>query len=142
MTIRDADYGDITKIVARGIWHHEELKIPWAFDELSAAQSVLALVRAGTLLVTDNVAGYIGYELGPMYFNHDVIVAKEHFWYVLPSERKTGLGMALLEAARTKAKKQGATWFSVQLPQESKRAIELVEKEGYQLMHGEYGVAL
>ena len=77
-----------------------------------------------------------------MYFNHSIRVAKEHFWYVLPSERNTGLGMALLEEARRQAKDLGATWFSVQLPQASKRAIELVEKHGFELMHGEYGVAL
>jgi len=142
VTIRDANHDDITKIVARGILHHEELNIPWEFDALSAAESVLALISNGTLLVDDLVNGYIGYEVGPMYFNFSVKVAKEHFWYVLPTERKTGLGMALLEAAQAKAKSQGATWFSVQLPQASKRAIELVEKHDFELMHGEYGVAL
>ena len=140
--IRPAEYDDVTKIVARGILHHKELGIPWPFDDVSTAETVLALIRAGTLLVDDAVNGYIGFEIGPMYFNHEVRVAKEHFWYVLPAKRNTGLGMALLEAAQLEAKKQGATWFSVQLPQESKRAMEIVGEHGYKLMHGEYGVAL
>jgi GNAT superfamily N-acetyltransferase len=140
--IRDAEPADITKIVARGALHHKELKMPWEFDEVSTAKTVLQLMQAGTLLVEDEIKGYIGYEIGGIYFNHDAKLATEHFWYVLPSERKTGLGTELLEAAKAKAKTQGATWFSVQLPPQSSAAIDLVENQGWIKMHGIYGVDL
>ena len=140
--IRDATLDDLTALVARGALHHEELGFPWAYDEESTAISCAKLIGLGTLLVEDNVGGYIGYEIGPIYFNNAVLLATEHFWYVLPSERATGLGMALLKAAQDKAKSQGAHWFSTQLPPQSHSAIDLVENKNFQLMHGIYGVDL
>ncbi len=140
--IRDAVLDDLAGLVARGKLHHEELGFPWAYDEESTAFSCVKLIQAGTLLVEDTLKGYIGYELGGIYFNLNVILATEHFWYVLPSDRDTGLGQQLLKAAQDKAKAQGADWFSTQLPQQSKAAAQLVDKQGFSLMHGIYGIAL
>ena len=142
VTIRAAEEKDIVGIVSRGALHHEELAMPWPFDPVSTANTVRALIEQDSLLVEDRLAGYIGYEIGGIYFNHNVKLATEHFWYVLPSHRDTGLGNQLLEAAKTKATAQGADWFGVQLPQNSKEAINLVNKKGFIKMHGIYGVSL
>ena len=64
--IRDATLDDLTKLVARGALHHEELGFPWSYDERSTAESCAKLIGLGTLLVEDNLGGYIGYELGPI----------------------------------------------------------------------------
>ena len=140
--IRSASREDLTGIVARGALHHEELGMPWPYDPESVAKSVVSLMDSGWLLVEDNLAGYIGYEIGGIYFNHDVKIATEHFWYVLPSDRGTGLGDELLKAAQAKAKTQGAVHFAVQLPPQSHTAIDLVEHKGFTKMHGIYGVNL
>ncbi len=140
--IRSATLDDLTKIVARGALHHEELAMPWPYDEVSAARTVVNLIENDWLIVEDNCAGYFGYEIGGIYFNHNVKIATEHFWYVLPAERGSGLGGQLLEAAKDKAKSQGASWFSTQLPPQSGAAIDLVENKGFIQMHGVYGVDL
>lgn len=140
--IRDAITEDLTGLVARGALHHSELGFPWEYDEESAAYSVLSLIDAGTLLVDDELRGYIGYEVGGIYFNLHEQIATEHFWYVLPSHRSTGLGMELLQAAQAKARDQGATWFSVQLPPQSDKAVAVAKQMGFEPMHTFYGVSL
>ena len=140
--IRSATIDDLTGLVARGKLHHQELGFPWTYDEESTAYSVLKLIAADTLLVEDTLNGYIGYELGGIYFNLHERLATEHVWYVLPQHRATGLGMELLEAAQEKARSQGANWFATQLPPQSEKAVKLVENMGYSPMHTIYGVSL
>ncbi len=140
--IRPATLDDLTGLVARGKLHHEELGFPWSYDEISTAKAVAALIDRDTLLVDDHLSGYIGWEMGPIYFNNDVLIATEHFWYVVPSHRSTGLGSELLRAAQAQAQLQGASWFSVQLPPQSEAAIELVDQHNFQQLHGVYGVSL
>lgn len=140
--LRSAHLDDLTGLVARGKLHHTELGLPWAYDEESTAFSVLKLISAETLIVEETLKGYIGYEVGSIYFNLHERLATEHFWYTLPAYRSTGLGMALLEAAQTRATVQGATWFSTQLPPASEKAVKVAEQMGFEPMHTIYGKRL
>jgi GNAT superfamily N-acetyltransferase len=142
--IRPADLDDIPALIRAGEAHHKELGMPWPYDEISTAKTLGTLISADTLLVADDgdIVGYIGFEIGGIYFNHDATLAVEHFWYVRPDQRANGIGMELLQAAERHAQQKGATWFSVQLPPNSEKARTLAEQRGYKEMHLIYGTGL
>lgn len=140
--IRPATLEDLTRIVARGQMHHDELGIPVPFDAVSTAQTVATLTMAGTLLVHEDLDGYIGFTVEPCYFNHAYRFGYEQFWYVMPAARGTGLGTDLLHAAEERARAMGATAFHAQLPEASQDATRLAEALGYELAHGIYRRAL
>jgi len=85
------------------------------FCEQSFASTLALLGRAGLLLVVDNgkeVIGMAAADVAPAYWNYEVKVGREAFFYVKPKYR-TGLGKLLIKALEDVSLAHGATVFDL-----------------------------
>jgi GNAT superfamily N-acetyltransferase len=114
------------------------------FDETSAARNFLAMIGQRLLLVAEvggAVVGVVGGAAGPHLCNESYYVGTEVLWWVDPSHRKTGAGLALLDAIEARAKAIGVSkWVMLDLVREGSddRARMIYEQRGYRLRERAY----
>lgn len=78
-----------------------------AFDEDSMRAEFLLMMESGLCFIAEENgihAGGIGAVKQPLFFNKDISIAGERFWWVEPSARAGGAGKELLAALFTAAK--------------------------------------
>lgn len=86
------------------------------FDPQSFAYTVGMLMDAGLILVMeheDKVVGMAAMDAAKAYWNHNVLVGREAFWYVCPAHRKGRDSRSLLSALEDTAKAAGIHIFDV-----------------------------
>ena len=109
MTIRRAEIKDIPQLHRMGRRFHEvsgyaEIS---EYSPASVGFILKGMIEAGTVF-TDGEHGLLGFTTFPLFFDPSVIIAQEMFWWVDEAERKTGLGVELLDVAENRAKAMGA----------------------------------
>ncbi|WP_251330519.1 GNAT family N-acetyltransferase [Haloplanus pelagicus] len=92
----------------------------------AAADGRLDVARAAATLV-----GFVRYgiERGPLV--QDAVRGRVHDLYVVPEQRGSGVGTALLDAAETALRDRGADVISVEAMADNEDAIRLYERRGY-----------
>ena len=83
------------------------------FDEQSMEDAFVLMMECGLCIIDvdaeGNHLGGAGAIKGPLYFNNNVQIAMERFWWVVPDERAKGVGKALYQALESSAKDAGCT---------------------------------
>lgn len=137
MEIRDATEADFPALLPMAERFAEaaygDMNIP--LDASSCEETALMLMKTGFLLVTDDLKAMIGVIVVPWWFNRDVLMATEVFWW-----SENGLGGKLREAAEERAQALGATSIAM-LSEEgmrSKALDRLFRSNGYQLREHNY----
>lgn len=138
--IRRAQSTDIDRLIEMGRAFfaeagHENSCPGFTFDAASFARTLALLASHGLLLVVDKGNGPVGMgaiDVSRAYWNHNVVLSREAFWYCDPEYRK-GLGRKLLTAMETAAGDYGATVFDVVAePGPRSKPLEyLYEKAGF-----------
>lgn len=112
MIVRRATQADTEQIVAMGLEFFAAT--PYAqfanCDETSIAVLAKMMRDTGILLVSEVdgvVTGMVGLVVAPFAFNHALRSAHEVMWWVDPSFRDTGAGIALLRAIEPEARAMG-----------------------------------
>lgn len=95
-----------------------------------------SMIAEDLLFVADEagrVVGTIGVVIGPFLINHSLGMASELFWWVDPAHRKSGAGLALMDAAENAAREQGATFFTMVALEggEVEQAARIYRARGY-----------
>jgi hypothetical protein len=116
--IREARPDDMGRILELGErffvesgWHHVA---PW--DAMSFVETVERLDSDGVLLVSDDegrVTGMAGAPIYPAYFNRNVRLSQEMFWYVDPAHRRGRDGIRLFEGMEAGVAAKGARTFTM-----------------------------
>ena len=94
--IREAKSSDFPELLRMGRGFSESIGIP--MDDESALDMAERLIDSddSVLLIGDGVmAGALAY---PLYFNKNIVVAQELFWWVDKDKRGNGIGRDILEA--------------------------------------------
>ncbi|HEY7823649.1 MAG TPA: GNAT family N-acetyltransferase [Acidimicrobiia bacterium] len=87
------------------------------------------LIEHGFLMRTDH--GVLGGLPFPLFFNRAALGIQELFWWVMPEYRKTGEGIALVQAFEDWGREIGAK-FVIMMSQETMPAVnELYASRGY-----------
>ncbi len=113
--IRQAREADMAAILRMGREFHDQSSFAGMaeYDAGSFERTVGLLMSehvAGVLLIANYdgaVVGMAGCALFPFFFNVNVTLAQELFWYVQPEHRK-GAGAALLDGLEIEAGRRGA----------------------------------
>lgn len=115
MMIRKATLEDVPALVAMGKTFVKDLPLPAEVDEDTVVKllSFLVTEENGCLLVNDDVTAAIGGMSYPYYFNANITVASELFWWVSEPARRSGTGLELLDEFEVWAKEVGASVFSM-----------------------------
>lgn len=114
------------------------------FDARSAARNFVAMMGQRLLIVAEvdgALVGVVGGASGPYLCNDAYHVGSEVLWWVDPPYRKTGAGLALLDAIEERARELGlAKWTMMDLVREGSddRARKIYELRGYQLRERAY----
>jgi GNAT superfamily N-acetyltransferase len=113
--IRRAEIQDVTKLVRLGEMFHTEAEaaayIP--LDQESLAQSFRMQIRASNasiLVITkhDEIVGAAGLGMARNFFNKNVLVGIEQFFWVTP-EHRGGLGLKLIRGLEAEARELKCT---------------------------------
>jgi GNAT superfamily N-acetyltransferase len=115
--IRTAAPADVPELVAMGQAFFEEAGHGerFAFDPETFMHVVACMAQAGLVVVADKGGRAVGMgaiDVAPAFWNRNVVLSREAFWYIQPDHR-TGLGRKLLTAMETVAASHGATVFDV-----------------------------
>jgi GNAT superfamily N-acetyltransferase len=126
--IRLATPDDGPSLMAMGAQFHDEAGYGamFPFDAVSFAHTVAALGPRGLVLVGEingQIVGMAAADVAPVITNHNALMAREAFWYVLPLHRK-GIGRALLNALVSVATDHGAIMFDT-IAEEGRRSEAL-----------------
>lgn len=130
--LREATIHDIPKLVKMG--REFSNLMPLEYDENSMAKTFEFLINSdkGVVFVNQNVTGTIGGFLDRAFFNNNLEIATELFWWVNPLDR--GDGKRLLEAFEEWSSNLGA--YSVQMTclewSNPDKLGRLYENRGYQ----------
>lgn len=87
----------------------------FTFDRESFARSVIIFAQNDLLLVAEKngeVVGMAAADVAPAFWNHNVLLSREAWWYVDRAHRQ-GIGRRLLVALEDLLKERGATLFDV-----------------------------
>lgn len=87
----------------------------FTFDRESFAHSVIQFAKNDLLLVVEKdgqVVGMAAADVAPAFWNYNVLLAREAWWYLLPAHRQ-GIGRRLLVALEDLLRARGATLFDV-----------------------------
>lgn len=126
--IRLAVPDDGPAMMAMGAQFHDEAGYgaQFPFDALSFAHTVASLGPRNLVLVAEingQIVGMAAADIAPVITNHNVLMAKEAFWYVLPLHRK-GIGREMFNALELLVSDHGAVMFDA-VAEEGKRSEAL-----------------
>lgn len=117
----------------------EEAQYPggWSYPAFSKTWNLFLDAELGKIFVArenDGVVGALGAVFVPDPYSGQV-TAVEQFWFVLPSHRKTRVGMELFQAFREEAqKRQAKKMVMVHLAALTPESLQkFYEKEGFRL---------
>ena len=114
------------------------------FDPATAARRYLGMLHMRLLLVAEvggKLVGVVGGVSGPHLVNDAFMVGSELLWWVDPAYRKSGAGLALLDAIEGRAQDLGlAKWVMMDLVRDGsdERARVMYEQRGYRLVERAY----
>ena len=113
--IRPAVSSDIQKLTDMAQVFVKDLPFEATIDvpHLSAAMEHLISGDMGCVFVNDEVTAAIGGMVYPHFFNPNMTMAQEMFWWVNPDARKSRTGLLLLAALEDWAVEKGATIFTM-----------------------------
>lgn len=132
--IRNATIKDIPELLRMGerFFNLSGYADNFSYDTYTTSEMFKTLIDTGCLL-TDGKHGMIGFIIFPIFFNKSQFLSQELFWWVDEEQRKTGLGVELLETAEKRATELGAkTMLMLSLDRlDGDRIGQLYEKMGY-----------
>jgi len=119
MNVRFAEYDDIEAILALGEKFFDLANWPRyaEWDKNSVASTLTSLIDGklnGILLVGEadsKVVGMSAALIFPFYFNFNILVGQEIFWYVEDEFRNSGIGAGMMQKLEQESKLRGATVF-------------------------------
>lgn len=100
-----------------------------AFDKIAS------LVTDGIVFVARDdtgVHGAIGGHLVPFWWNEDVQILADAFWYVMPEKRGGTAGVRLLDEFEKEGVRRGASWATIQAGL-SRSVAPILQRRGYQV---------
>ena len=124
--IRPAALDDSAALMRMAAAYFEEAGFDYPIDIASVARSIALLAQDGTMLVVDRnglAVGMAAAVVHSAFFNHQVRLARELFWYVEPAHRR-GIGPRLLEALEVMLVERGVTLFDA-IAEAGERSIGL-----------------
>lgn len=144
--VRDATPDDAPELMrfARAFYDAALASEGIPFDERTAARMYLGMLRMRLLLIAEidgGAVGVVGGTSGPYLANDAYHVGSELLWWVDPAARKTGAGLALLDAVEARARELGLVkWNMMDLVREGSddRARKIYEQRGYRLVERAY----
>ena len=148
--IRPADYGDVDAIVelGRAFVSVSDMEALAAFCQESLTGSIHSMVDApnAILMVAEDagqIVGMAGAMIFPAYWNKNIIIGQETFFWVQPDHRGK-FGGALLAALEDEARVRGArTFLMVSLEALRPEAVgKLYQRRGYAPLEHSYWKAL
>ena len=121
MNVRFAKDNDITDILILGEKFFDLAKWPRyaEWDKNSVFTTLTSLINGklnGILLVgeVDNkVVGMSAALIFPFYFNFNILVGQEIFWYVEDEFRNSGIGAGMMQKLEQESKLRGASVFII-----------------------------
>ncbi len=121
MIVRPATAADLPRVLemGRAFFGASPFAKLGRFDPDSTYATMAGLIadtQRDVLLAVDDAGltvGMAGVAVTPLYFAPDVRLGNEVFWWVDPSARARGAGLALLEAVIAWARTHGATVLSL-----------------------------
>lgn len=141
--IRQAEPRDIEALLSMGRAFfaeagHAKRDERCLFDDESFAFICGVLMDAGLLLVSVDDGSPIGMaalDVAPAYWNRNLLLGREAFWYISPSHRKGRDSRGLLAALEEIAKARGIVIFDVVAEETAERGpalARLYRAAGYQ----------
>lgn len=126
--IRAARGEDAPALVEMGRAFFEEAgyAAEFEFDDESFFSTIAILAKHGLLLIAEKdgkAVGMAAVDVAPAYWNHDVMLAKELFWFV-QKEYRQGIGRQMLRALEETVRSRGAQLFDL-VAEEGKRSLAL-----------------
>lgn len=108
--IRDARPEDVGRILELGERFFNEAGWPRVatWDGMSVVDTLEKLASEGVLIVAEDngrVVGMAGAPIGPAYFNRDINMSQELFWYV---DKGAKVGLSLLDGLEAGCKAKGS----------------------------------
>jgi hypothetical protein len=79
----------------------------------------------------EELVGLIGGTLSPHFFNPDLLVLSEFFWWVHEAHRKTRAGIVLFNKFVSYGTEKGADWITMCLTDHSELNIKTLIKRGF-----------
>lgn len=146
ITYRAATMADAAEVARLGRMLYRELHYSDVaeYDQGATAGLLRHLAGEGLLLVAvdahDDVIGFLGYNLMPVYFSPGTEIAQEIFWWVDEAHRSAGVGEALLQMAENDAAGRGARAFCSMLNEHARRrgVGPFLERKGYRAVETTY----
>jgi len=138
MQVRKATEADIPAIVRMGAQFYATTSYrEFAdYDEDTASTLVAFMVDTGICLIAEDEGrpvGMVGLVVAPFMFNNAHKTAHEVMWWVDPSERNTGAGVALLRAIEPACREAGCVAIQmVHLADSPPQAGLLYRRRGYE----------
>ena len=134
--IWDASESDLPEILRMAELFANESGIDVPFDSISSEFTARQLMDDGLLLVGEG--GMIGGLAYPHFFNAQVIIAQEIFWWVDIEHRGSRLGLRLFEGFESWARDLGAKHVTMIALASQKPVHNLYLRKGYREMESSY----
>lgn len=138
VTVRLAAESDLPTLVDFGRQFYEKTMFHGMVSYCpEGAESFFRSMMANDLLFVavdgEKVVGTIGLIIGPFLINHTHGMASELFWWIDPAHRRSGAGLALMDAAESAAREQGATFLTMVALEggEVEQAAKIYRARGY-----------
>jgi ribosomal protein S18 acetylase RimI-like enzyme len=137
MEIRKATHEDLEDLVRMGRAFFYEAK--WDNQGIEWNDEAARLTLADMLEKEDNIIymahteiaiGMIAGVIYPVWYNHNIKMAQEFFWYVIPEKRR-GVGLKLLKALEEEIKARGIKTFAMLSVETMPSLDSLYIREGY-----------
>lgn len=142
VTTRDAEEADLLAVVEMAREFHEHVggEDFGEFDENAAAGTILAMIpnEDGSLIVAEHDGQIVGMIAASAYhplFSSSARIAQEICWWVNPSARSLGAGVALIKALVEWAKEADVTTLNMHAISRGspKKAQAVYEHMGFEL---------
>ena len=112
------------------------------YDDEAVLGLIDTMIGSGVLLVADNgdeLIGMVGLCVVPFLFNPSILSACEVMWWVDPTQRKTGAGVALLRGVEPAVREKGAQVIQmIHLESSPAQAGALYERLGFERKEHSY----
>ena len=111
-------------------------KAPLVWSDKSAAIALTDLIENPDAIVLiakkdGESIGMVGGMVYPVWYNSDIIMGQEFFWYVKPEERR-GVGKKMLDELERIAKEKGAVIFEMMSMDAMPSLDKFYTKVGYE----------
>lgn len=142
--VRNATREDVSWLIETCFEFAESIKDKYLVADVPTLVELLLILMEKHLLlvceIEEKKAGMLGAFIVPHYFNKNLTMATEVFWWVIPEYRKSGAGEFLLDEFVKRAKEKAQLIFVGSLI--SSGIDKFYEKKGFKMKEKSFGMEI